>query len=250
MEHRFALVLTFPGPLPAGADDISDTDPQKEGRSPLRPTPRRKEAEAVSNVAEKFINLAAEIVRDEEMANYLLLRGFSLYPNLSSFSEAYGLNAATTAAYPMYRGVAKLVGMELLEVADITIKSEVETLKRHFKEFDFFYFHVKKTDSCGEDGNYWGKVKVIEEFDSLIHEILNLNPDVLVVTGDHSTPAVMKAHSWHPVPFLLCSSYTRGGGSLGFSEKECLKGELGIFRATDAMTLMLSHSGRLNKFGA
>jgi 2,3-bisphosphoglycerate-independent phosphoglycerate mutase len=250
MEHRFALVLTFPEPLPFGADDISDTDPQKEGKSPLRPTARRKEAEVVASVAEKFINLAADIIRDEKAANYLLLRGFSLYPSLSPFSEAYGLKAATTAAYPMYRGVAKLVGMELLEVADTSTKSEVETLKRHFKEFDFFYFHVKKTDSYGEDGNYWGKVKVIEEFDGFIPEILSLNPDVLVVTGDHSTPAVMKVHSWHPVPFLLHSSYTRGGGSLGFSERECLKGELGIFRATDVMTLILSHSRRLNKFGA
>jgi 2,3-bisphosphoglycerate-independent phosphoglycerate mutase len=250
MEHRFALLLTFPEPLPVGADDISDTDPQKEGQSPLRPTPRRKEAEAVASLAEKFINLAGEIIRDEKVANYLLLRGFALYPNLSPFSKIYGLKAATTAAYPMYRGVAKLVGMELLEVADTSTKSEVETLRRHFKEYDFFYFHVKKTDSYGEDGNYWGKVKVIEEFDSFIPEILSLNPDVLVVTGDHSTPAVMKAHSWHPVPFLLSSSYTRGGWSLGFSEKECLKGELGIFRATDVMTLILSHSGRLNKFGA
>jgi 2,3-bisphosphoglycerate-independent phosphoglycerate mutase len=250
MEHRFALVFTFPEPLPVGADDISDTDPQKEGRNPLRPLPRRREAERVASVVEKFINLSAEIIRDEKAANYLLLRGFSVYPNLSPFSDVYGLKAATTAVYPMYRGVAKLVGMEVLEVTDTSIKSEIETLKRHFKEFDFFYFHVKKTDTYGEDGNYWGKVNVIEEFDSFIPEILNLNPDVLVVTGDHSTPAVMKGHSWHPVPFLLSSSYTRGGGNLGFSEKECLKGELGIFRATEAMTLMLSHSRRLQKFGA
>ncbi len=250
MEHRFALVLTFSESLPAGADDISDTDPQKEGKSPLKPLPRRKEAETIARVAEKFINIAAEIIIDEKAANYLLLRGFSIYPNLSPFSEIYGLKAATTAAYPMYRGVSKLVGMKVLEVADTSTKSEVETLKRHFNEFDFFYFHVKKTDSYGEDGNYWGKVKVIEEFDSFIPEILSLNPDVLVVTGDHSTPAVMKGHSWHPVPFLLSSSYTRGGGSLGFSEKECLKGELGIFRATEAMTLILSHSRRLQKFGA
>jgi 2,3-bisphosphoglycerate-independent phosphoglycerate mutase len=250
MEHRFVLVLTFPESLPAGADNISDTDPQKEGKSPLKPLSRRKEAETVANVAEKFINIAAEIIRDEKAANYLLLRGFSIYPNLSPFSEIYGLKAATTAAYPMYRGVAKLVGMEVLELADTSTKSEIDTLKKHFKEFDFFYFHVKKTDSYGEDGNYWGKVKVIEEFDSFVPEILSLDPDVLVVTGDHSTPAVMKSHSWHPVPFLLSSSYTRGGGSLGFSEKECLKGELGIFRATNVMTLILSHSRRLQKFGA
>jgi len=250
MEHRFVLVLTFPEPLPLGADDITDTDPQKEGIAPLKPTPRRKEAQMVAHIAERFIELAAGVIKDEKVANYLLLRGFSLYPNLLQFSQAYGLKAATTAAYPMYRGVAKLVGMELLEVADTSTKSEVETLTRHFKEYDFFYFHIKKTDSYGEDGNYWGKVKVIEEFDSFVPEIMNLGPDVLVVTGDHSTPAVLKSHSWHPVPFLLYSSYTRGGGSLGFSEKECLKGELGIFKATDAMTLILSHARRLQKFGA
>jgi 2,3-bisphosphoglycerate-independent phosphoglycerate mutase len=250
MEHRFALVLTFPEPLPVGADDIPDTDPQVEGKTPLRPTPRRKEAEPVAHVIEKFINQATQVIRDEPMANYVLLRGFSVYPNLSPFSEAYGLRAAAVAAYPMYRGVAKLVGMEVLEVADTSIKSEVETLKRHFKEFDFFYFHIKKTDSYGEDGNFDAKMRVIEEFDSFVPEILSLKPDVLVVTGDHSTPAVMKSHSWHPVPFLLSSSYTRGGGSSGFSEKECLKGELGIFRATDAMSLILSHAKRLRKFGA
>jgi len=250
MEHRIAVVLTFPEPLPPGVDDISDTDPQREGSSPLRPTPRRGEAQKVARVAERFINLAAQILRDEKAANYILLRGFSVNPNLPKFSETYGVKAAAVAAYPMYRGVAKLVGMEVLEVADTSIKSEIETLKRHFREFDFFYFHIKKTDSYGEDGNYWGKAGVIEEFDGFLPEILNLAPDVLIITGDHSTPAVMKSHSWHPVPFLLSSPYARGGGSQGFSERECLKGELGIFRAVDAMTLILSHARRLGKFGA
>jgi len=250
MEHRFALVLTFPESLSVGSDDISDTDPQIEGKTPLSPAPKRKEAEPVALVVDEFIRRASKVIRDEPRANYTLLRGFSVYPNLSPFSEAYGLRAAAVAAYPMYRGVAKLVGMDILEVEDTSIKSEVETLKRHFGEYDFFYFHVKKTDSYGEDGNYDGKVNVIEEFDSFVPDIMSLNPDVVVVTGDHSTPAVMKSHSWHPVPFLLSSAYTRGGGSHGFSEKECLKGELGIFRATDAMTLILSHAKRLQKFGA
>ena len=250
MEHRFALVLTFPEPLPPGSDDIPDTDPQLEGKSPLPPIPRREEADPVARVVDKFINQAGEIIRDEPRANYILLRGFSLYPNLSPFIEAYGVRAAAVAAYPMYRGVAKLVGMDVLEVADTTIESEIETLRRHFQEYDFFYFHIKKTDSYGEDGNFDAKKKVIEEFDSFVPEILNLKPDVIVVTGDHSTPSVMKSHSWHPVPFLLSSVYARGGGSQGFSEKECLKGELGIFRATDAMTLILSHARRLQKFGA
>jgi 2,3-bisphosphoglycerate-independent phosphoglycerate mutase len=250
MEHRFVLVLTFPKALPPGADDIPDTDPQLEGKSPLPPIPRRQEAGRVARVVGKFINQAAEIIRNEPRGNYVLLRGFSVYPNLSSFKEAYGIRAAAVAAYPMYKGVAKLVGMDVLEVADTTIKSEIETLKRHFEDYDFFYFHIKKTDSYGEDGNFEAKKRVIEEFDSFVPDILSLHPDVLVVTGDHSTPAVMKSHSWHPVPFLLSSSNTRGGGSQGFSEKECLKGELGIFKATDAMTLILSHAKRLQKFGA
>ncbi|HXG31553.1 MAG TPA: 2,3-bisphosphoglycerate-independent phosphoglycerate mutase [Thermodesulfobacteriota bacterium] len=250
MEHRFALVLTFPEPLPPGADDIPDTDPQVEGKSPIKPFPRRKEAERVARVVDGFIEQAARIIRDEPRANYVLLRGFSLYPKLSPFLDAYGLRAAAIAAYPMYKGVARLVGMDVLEVADTTIRSEVETLKRHFREYDFFYFHIKKTDSYGEDGNFHAKKGVIEEFDSLLPEILGLKPDVLVVTGDHSTPSIMKSHSWHPVPFLPSSPYTRGGGSEGFSERECLKGELGIFKATDAMTLILSHSKRLQKFGA
>ncbi len=250
MEHRFALLLTFPESLTVGSDDISDTDPQIEGNPPLSPNPRRKEAEPVAVVVDKFIKQASKVIIDEPRANFTLLRGFSVYPNLSPFAEVYGLRAAAVAAYPMYRGVAKLVGMDVLEVEDTSIKSEIETLKRHFHEYDFFYFHIKKTDSYGEDGNYDGKVKVIEEFDSFVPDILSLNPDVIVITGDHSTPAVMKSHSWHPVPFLLSSVYIRGGGSQGFSEKECLKGELGIFRATDAITLMLSHAKRLQKFGA
>ncbi|HEX3036330.1 MAG TPA: 2,3-bisphosphoglycerate-independent phosphoglycerate mutase [Thermodesulfobacteriota bacterium] len=250
MEHRLVLLLTFPQVLPDGADDISDTDPQKEGKSPLKPLPRRKEAEQVAAAIDRFVNLAAETIRDEPVANFILLRGVSLYPKLPQFSQVYGVNAAAIASYPMYRGVAKLVGMEVLEVADTTIRSEVDTLKRGFPEFDFFYLHVKKTDSYGEDGNFDGKVKVIEEFDRFIPEILELKPDVLVVTGDHSTPAAMKSHSWHPVPVLLYSSYARGAGISGFSEKECLKGELGTFLAKDAMTFMLAHARRLQKFGA
>ncbi|MGH7892422.1 MAG: 2,3-bisphosphoglycerate-independent phosphoglycerate mutase, partial [Thermodesulfobacteriota bacterium] len=158
--------------------------------------------------------------------------------------------AACIATYPMYRGVAKLVGMDVLEVEDMTIKSEIETLKRDFDKYDFFYLHVKKTDSYGEDGNFDAKAKVIEEFDSLVPEITALKPDVIIVTGDHSTPATMKSHSWHPVPILISSKYARGGGAEGFGESECSRGELGTFRAVDLMTLILAHAGRLQKYGA
>jgi 2,3-bisphosphoglycerate-independent phosphoglycerate mutase len=250
MEHRFVLVLTFPEPLLVGSHDISDTDPQREGLSPLRPLARRKEADRVVSVVDSLIDKINHVIKDEAAANYILLRGFSVYPKLPTFSEAYGLKAAAVAVYPMYRGVARLVGLKDLDVKDSTINSEIETLRQHFDEFDFFYFHVKKTDSYGEDGNFDGKVKVIEDFDRCIPDIISLKPDVFVVTGDHSTPAIMKSHSWHPVPFLLYSSKNRGVHVSGFSERECLKGELGIFRAIEAMPLILSNAGRLQKFGA
>ncbi len=178
------------------------------------------------------------------------MRGFAMHPNLATFSEAYGLNAACIATYPMYRGVSKLVGMEVLEVEDYSIKAEIDTLKRDFDKHDFFYLHVKKTDSYGEDGNFDGKVSVIEEFDSFVPDIMELEPDVIVVTGDHSTPANMKAHSWHPVPLLIHAKNVRAEGAEGFGESDCLKGELGTFRAVDLMTLVLAHAGRLQKYGA
>lgn len=250
MEHRSAIIFTFPEPIPEGGDAIADTDPQLEGKSPIRPTGANPQAQKVADVVGKFIDQVAEIIRDEERANYLLMRGFAVYPNLDSYSEAYGLNAACIATYPMYRGVAKLVGMEVLEVEDYSIKAEIDTLKRDFDKHDFFYFHVKKTDSYGEDGNFDAKSGVIEEFDSFLPDIMELNPDVIVVTGDHSTPANMKAHSWHPVPILINAKNVRAEGAQGFGESDCLKGELGTFRAVDLMTLVLAHAGRLQKYGA
>jgi 2,3-bisphosphoglycerate-independent phosphoglycerate mutase len=249
MEHRSAIVLSFPEPIGEGGDSIHDTDPQLEGRSPIIAAGNNPEADKVAKVIAKFVDQVAEIIRDEERANYLLLRGIATHPNLASYSEAYGLNAACIATYPMYRGVSKLVGMEVLEVGENSIKSEIETLKRDFDKHDFFYMHIKKVDSYGEDGNFQGKSAVIEEFDSFVPDILELNPDVIVVTGDHSTPANMKAHSWHPVPILINAKNVRGGAER-FGESDCLKGELGTFRAVDLMTLVLAHAGRLQKYGA
>ncbi|MCH8013770.1 MAG: 2,3-bisphosphoglycerate-independent phosphoglycerate mutase [Candidatus Dadabacteria bacterium] len=250
MEHRSAIIFTFPEPIREGGDAIADTDPQLEGVSPIPPTGNNPEAQKVADVVGKFINQVAEIIRDEKRANYILLRGSAVRPSLASYQDAYGLNAACIATYPMYRGVAKLVGMEVLEVEDHSIKSEIDTLKRDFDKHDFFYFHVKKTDSYGEDGNFDGKVGVIEEFDSFVPDILKLNPDVIVVTGDHSTPANIKAHSWHPVPILINAKNVRAGVVEGFGEADCLKGELGTFRSVDLMTLVLAHAGRLQKYGA
>jgi 2,3-bisphosphoglycerate-independent phosphoglycerate mutase len=249
MEHRFAVLIRFPEPLAPGADSINDTDPQKEGKAPLPPVAGALAAEGVARVAEKFIAQAAEVLKGEEKANYLLLRGFSVMPHLISFKEAYGLNAVSIATYPMYGGLAKLVGMTTPVVSG-GVQEEIDYLKANYDKYDFFFFHVKKVDSYGEDGDFDGKRRRIEEFDALLPQILSLSPNVLIITGDHSTPALMKGHSWHPVPVLLKSPYVLGGLCKGFSERECTKGELGIFPTVNLMPLALANAGRLKKFGA
>ena len=164
--------------------------------------------------------------------------------------EVFGLNPAAIAAYPMYRGVARLVGMKVLETGE-TFEEELETLRRHWDEHDFFFLHFKKTDSAGEDGDFNRKKEAIETVDSRLPEILDLGPDVLIVTGDHSTPAEMKQHSWHPVPTLLWSKRCRPDEVKRFGERACLHGALGpAFPATDLMPLALANAGRLEKFGA
>lgn len=250
LEHRFALILSFPLSLPETSDDISDTDPQEVGKSPIIPKGRNITAQKVAKELEKIINEIVEVIKDEKKANYILLRGISTFPKLPTYEDRYGLNAGCIATYPMYKGVSKLVGMEVLEVKGDSIESEVDTLIRDYDSKDFFYMHIKKTDSYGEDGNFEAKAKVIEEFDAQLPRILKLSPEVLLITGDHSTPAAMKAHSWHPVPVLLQSKHCFGNNSSGFSENGCRAGELGIFKSTDLMPLMLAHGGRLKKYGA
>ncbi len=249
MEYRFAVVLRFPVPLPEGSAEVSDTDPQQTGMPPLRPQPMNDRSIRVASVAERLINRAAEILKGRDRANYILLRGFSQVPRIPSFKELFGLKALAIAIYPMYRGLASLVGMETPQVEG-DIAEELSLLKERFREYDFFFVHIKKTDSFGEDGNFEGKVKKIEEFDRYIPEILDLNPDVLVITGDHSTPSLLRSHSWHPVPLILRSPYVLGGTSQAFTERECLKGELGIFPARYILPLVLANTGRLKKYGA
>lgn len=249
MEHRFALVMRFPKPLPPGADMINDSDPQVEGAPPLTLEPKSKEAGNVAAVARKFIEKAAGLLKDERPANYVLLRGFSTHPRMPSFAEAYGLNALAIATYPMYRGLARLLGMEAPDVKG-GVREQLDLLKAQYHKYDFFFVHYKKTDSRGEDGDFAAKAKAIEEADAAIPEILALKPDVLIVTGDHSTPAVMKTHSWHPVPFILKGPHVLGGLVTGFSERQCLRGEAGVIPAISLMPLALANSGRLGKFGA
>ncbi|MBZ0157595.1 MAG: 2,3-bisphosphoglycerate-independent phosphoglycerate mutase [Alphaproteobacteria bacterium] len=249
MEHRCAVLLRFPQPLEPDAALIPDTDPQKEGKAPLAPVPQSKSAEKVAQVAEKLISRAHEVLKNEEKANFILTRGFSGMPDIPTFEEAFGLRSLAIATYPMYRGLAKLVGMNA-PALEGSVEDEIDYLKQQYSNYDFFFLHVKKVDSYGEDGNFNGKVARIEEFDALLPRILAMNPDVLMITGDHSTPAVMKGHSWHPVPVLLRSFYVLGGLCSSFSERECTRGELGIFPTVNLMPLALANSLRLKKFGA
>ncbi len=249
-EHRFSLILRFPYKLSSLAEKINDTDPQALGVPPLTPKGENEEAERVAQIAQKFIERVGVLLKEEARANFVLLRGFSVKPDLPTFYENFALQSLCIAVYPMYKGLARLVGMDVATFEGESISAEIEALKREWDRYDFFFMHIKKTDSYGEDGNFEGKVKVIEEFDSLLPEILELKPDVLAITGDHSTPCVMKSHSWHPVPVLIHSPYCLGNISRRFTERECLKGELGIFPSFKLMPLLLAHANKLTKFGA
>ena len=249
MEHRFAAVLRFPEPLPPGSASIKDTDPQKEGLEPVPVTPQNPEAGRVAQVIEKFILNVTDVLKHEPVANFILLRGIAQVPDIPHFKLMYGLKSLCIAVYPMYRGLARLIGMDAPALQG-DIQDEINFLKTHYHDYNFFFLHVKKIDSYGEDGNFQGKVSKIEEFDTFLPDILSLNPDVIIITGDHSTPAVLKSHSWHPVPVLLKSPYVLGQTCQRFTERECIRGELGIFRTVNLMTLALANAGRLKKFGA
>jgi len=244
-EHRFVVKFTGDDLY----DAVSDADPQKEGKEMEWAKALKPEAEKMAEVVNKLIRKIGEVLKDQPEMNWALLRGFSKYPKLPQFPDVYKVKAAAIATYPMYKGIAKLVGMEVLK-AGTTVDDEFETLKKYWNDYDFFYLHIKKTDSYGEDGNFEEKVKVIEEVDRNIPKLLALNPAVVVVTGDHSTPCLMKSHSWHPVPYMIRSKFVRKGASEKFDEFECARGVLGTFYAVDSMMLMLAHAQRLEKYGA
>lgn len=244
-EYRFLLVLRGEGLY----DGLTETDPQQVGKPPLPVQPLRPEAARAAELFNMWMDEARKLLADEYPANGCNLRGIAKDPGLPKMPAIYKLRCGAIATYPMYRGVAKLVGMEVLPTGE-TIEDEVATLKQHWDEYDFFFFHVKKTDSRGEDGDFAGKVEVIEHFDTLLPEILSLEPDVVIVTGDHSTPALWKAHSWHELPVLLWSRYIRPDGVKQFGERACMAGGLGHIRHIDLMPLAMAHAGRLTKFGA
>jgi 2,3-bisphosphoglycerate-independent phosphoglycerate mutase len=244
-DYRFVLLLEGNG-LEEG---LGETDPQKTGLKPLEVMPHNKAAEKSARLLNKWIEKAFEILRDEPKANACTLRGIAKDPGLPGFSEVYGLKACAIATYPMYKGLARLVGMSVIDGCD-TIEDEIAALKARWSEFDFFFFHVKKTDSSGEDGNFDAKVSVIENTDRLLPEILNLNPDVLIITGDHSTPSVLKSHSWHELPLLLNSNNILIDSCKCFGERACQSGGLGHIRHVDIMPLAMAHAEKLTKFGA
>ena len=246
-EYRFGVVLRGEGLSP----DVEETDPQVTGKKPLSPVAMNTGAERTSSIIARFIEMAGAILADEEKANAVLMRGISSRPVIEPFSDRYGLSGAAVAAYPLYRGVARLCGMDIVDTG-FSVKEEFDTASEIFRrgEHDFIFIHVKKTDSYGEDGNLDGKKGIIEEVDAHLTILLGLEPDVLIVTGDHSSPCAMKSHSWHPVPFLLKSEFCGIDGAAAFSEAECDRGALGVFPAVDIMTFALANSGRLKKHGA
>jgi 2,3-bisphosphoglycerate-independent phosphoglycerate mutase len=244
-DYRFVVVFRGGG----GGADVDDTDPQVVGAPPLDPAPRNPESHRTAAAATQFIQQAREILKNERPANMLTLRGFAERPPIPSMQEVYGLKSAAIAVYPMYRGLAKLVGTTVLP-AGSNVEDQADALKKHWESFDFFFFHFKYTDSAGEDGNFDEKVRRIEELDAHMPRIVELNPEVLIVTGDHSTPSLLRSHSWHPVPVLLASPTCRPDEVTEFGESNCLRGGLGQFEAKYLLTLALAHAGRLQKFGA
>jgi len=244
-EHRFLLVIRGS----CMSSDVSDTDPQRLGIEPLRTTALQHEAKETARIINIFINEARKILAGQHPANMILLRGFSKLPDIPSMGETYRLTPAAIAVYPMYKGLARLIGMKTFS-ADSGIREECNILADCFDAHDFFYLHVKQGDSAGEDGDFSRKVKVIEEVDAALPQLLNLKPDVIIVTGDHSTPALLKGHSWHPVPVLLYSQWCRADHVKQFSESACVSGGLGRLHSTDIMPLAMANALKLTKYGS
>lgn len=244
-EHRFVVVFRGSGLN----GNVADTDPQMTGVPPLDPRANDTASERTAQVAKEFLAKARKILASHSKANFHTMRGFANKPSLPSYREVYGLKAAAIAVYPMYKGLARLVGMDIVGSAQ-TLAEQIDTLEEVWDKYDFFFIHFKYTDSTGEDGNFAEKVKRIEELDAIMPRIVKLNPTVTIVTGDHSTPSFLKGHSWHPVPTLLTSDCCRPDPHVTFNETTCITGGLGHFEAQYLMTLAMANAGRLGKFGA
>jgi len=244
-EHRFVVIFRGDGL----GGKVDDTDPQTTGIPPLKPVADDAASRHTAEIAAEFVSQAKKLLADQPKANGLTMRGFSVKPALPSYEEVYGVKSAAIAVYPMYRGLAKLVGMDTVG-EPATLEEEIDVLEKVWDDYDFFFVHFKYTDSRGEDGNFQAKVAATEEFDKIIPQVTALNPDVLIITGDHSTPAALSSHSWHPVPTMLVADTARCDLCESFSETEALRGGLGHFEGVHLMPLALAHAERLGKFGA
>ena len=246
-EHRAVVIFRATGL----SDKLSDSDPQRVNLEPLPVEPAEgagDEAKKSAELANAFVEEANRVLADQHPANTVLLRGFGMLPALPKFDETYKLHAAAIAGYPMYKGLARLAGMQVLEEGE-GIAGEFETLKNNWDSHDFFFIHVKGTDAAGEDGDFERKSAVIEKVDALLPSLLDLGPAALGITGDHATPAKMKSHSWHGMPFLVSSEYTLPTAE-SFGERTCAGGSLGAFPAQEIMGLLMGHALKLNRFGA
>ncbi len=244
-EHRFVVVFRGDGL----GDRVNDTDPQQTGHAPLEAKGADEASAATARAVNEFVAQASRLLKDDAPTNRVTLRGFARYPKIETMQEVYGLKAAAIAVYPMYRGLARLVGMDVVDAGQ-TLADQIDTLNRLWGQYDFFFLHYKYTDSTGEDGNFAAKVEMIERLDAELPRVRMLNPDVLIVTGDHSTPSKMRSHSWHPVPTVLWSKSCRADGVIEFGEAQCLRGGLGQFQAMYLMPLAMAHARRLGKYGA
>ena len=244
-EHRALLVLR-------GDDlggNVGDTDPQQVGVPPLEPHGFDAESEKTAKYVQDFLQQVRTVLRDEPQANFLMLRGFAKHRKYKSLAERFKLKPYAIANYPMYRGISRLVGMEIAPVSQ-NLSTQIDELARSWNDYTFFFMHVKTTDATGEDGDYAGKVKAIEDVDALLPRIVAQKPEVLVITGDHSTPSAMRAHSWHPIPVLLAAQNARRDRMTAFNENNCLQGGLGLCQSQHLMNYALAHAGKLIKFGA
>ncbi|MBI1830832.1 MAG: 2,3-bisphosphoglycerate-independent phosphoglycerate mutase [Planctomycetes bacterium] len=244
-EHRFVLVLRGDNL----GDNVNDTDPQALNVAPLHAVGEDAASQNTAKAINAFLLDAAKTLKNDAPTNMVTLRGIARYPKIATMQDIYGLRSACIAVYPMYKGLARLVGMDILD-AGTTLAEQVDALKKAWDKYDFFFLHYKCTDSTGEDGDFDAKVAKIEAFDLEIPRIRALHPDVVIVTGDHSTPSKMKSHSWHPVPTVLCAKTVRPDGAVEFGESFCLRGGLGQFEAKYLMSLAMAHAGRLAKYGA
>jgi 2,3-bisphosphoglycerate-independent phosphoglycerate mutase len=231
------------------SDHVTDTDSQKTNAPPLDPEPTSDKGKKTALIAGEFVKQACTLLKNRHPANAILLRGFAELPHIPSMKECFKLKPVAVAVYPDYKGVSRLVGMDIIEnIQDLG--QQMETLKKIWGDYNYFFIHHKYTDSKGEDGDFQAKVKEIEKVDSIIPVLRALKPDVLIVTGDHSTPAKMKGHSGHPIPFLIQADNIRPDGITKFGERECRKGIWGILKSTTLIQLALSYSDKMIKYGA